>query len=357
MKAKRIILAVSSNLETDQRVHKVATHFHEQGWDVLVVGTNNKTPHPYRQPYPTKRLKLWFKKGPLFFAETNLRMFFFILFKKADRIWGNDTDVALATFLASKIKRTDYSLDLHELFPELPEVTHRKFVKKCWTMVDDFVIPRTEDCYTVCQSIAQYHLNRYGKQITVLRNVPFPKPFRREKIFGDIQQRIILYQGALNDGRGIDWVIRAMPKVDNAIFVIIGKGDKEEELKALAKELALEEKVRFLGFVPFQELIHYTNSADLGVCLLEEKGLSYYYALPNRIFDFMHAHVPILATDFPEIRRVVDGEHTGRVISHYEPDFLAQTINEMLAEPIDHAQYEAATQRNNWEVEKKVIRM
>ena len=352
---KKIIFTVTNNLEADQRVHKVASFFLERGWDVLVVGSTHRVCHEYKQPYGTKRLSVWFKKGPLFYAEFNIKLFFYLLFKKADRIWGNDTDTALASFLAAKIKRVNYSLDLHELFPEVPEVTNRKFVKWVWTKVEDFVLPRVTDGYTVCQSIANYYKDRYGVALKVLRNVPFSRPYIRTHKFDWTDKKVILYQGAVNEGRGIEWIIRAMPFIDNAIFVIIGKGDKDEEVRNLVDELNLNDKVKFLGFKPFSELSEYTNSADLGVCLLEQKGLSYYFSLPNRIFDFMQAHVPMLATGFPEIKRVLETEQTGVCIDHYEPEYLAEVIKGILAQPVDHDRFSTAADDNCWEKERETI--
>lgn len=357
MSSKRIIFTVTNNLESDQRVHKVASYFHEKGWDVMVIGSNHRTCHPYQQPYQTKRLKVWFKKGFLFYAEFNIKLFFYLLFHKVDRIWGNDTDTALATYLASKLKRCDYSLDLHELFPEVPEVTNRPCVKKVWTMVENWVLPHVKDGYTVCESIAQYYKNKYGIQLKVLRNVPFYKEYQREDKFNYPNKKVILYQGAVNEGRGVDWIIRAMKHIEDAVFVIIGDGDKKQEMEKLVNSLQLNDKVKFWGHLPFYELKGYTNSADLGVCLLEEKGLSYYYALPNRIFDFMQAHVPMLATDFPEIRKIIETEKTGKVINHYEPEYLAQVIEEMLRQPINHELFLEATNRNNWEKEREIITM
>lgn len=355
MSSKKIIFTVTNNLEADQRVHKVASFFFEKGWKVLVVGSTHRLCHEYKQPYSTKRLSVWFKKGPLFYAEFNVRLFFYLLFKKADRIWGNDTDTALATFLAAKIKRIHYSLDLHELFPEVPEVTHRKMVKWVWTKIEDFVLPHVSDGYTVCQSIANYYKERYNISFKVLRNVPLSQPYVRADKFNWTNKKVILYQGAVNEGRGIEWIIRAMQFIDNAIFVVIGKGDKDQEVRNLANELNVNDKVKFLGFKCFSELFEYTNSADLGVCLLEEKGLSYYYALPNRIFDFMQAHVPMLATGFPEIKRVLETEHTGICINHYEPEYLAEVINGMLSQPVDHNRFSEASHNNCWEKEREII--
>ena len=356
MAEKRIIMTVTNNLESDQRVHRVASYFHENGWQVTVVGSQNQPCHDYQQAYGTKRLPVWFKKGPLFYAEINLRLFFYLLSHTSDRIWSNDTDTILAGFLASKLKRKRFTVDLHELFPEVPEVAQRPFVKGCWTQLENWILPRVKECYTVCQSIADYYHQRYGIDVKVLRNVPFKRNYsgKSDKLNFD-GKRIILYQGAVNEGRGIEWIMDAMPYVENAVFVVIGKGDLYDTLREKCEKDGLSDRVKFLGHIPFAELSDYTNASDLGVCLLKEKGLSYYYALPNRVFDFMQAHVPLLATDFPEIARVLNSAGTGRVIHEYEPEKLAAVINEMLGAPIDHDLFYRASEQYNWELEREVI--
>lgn len=358
-KKNKIIFTVTSNLESDQRVHKTAQYFHENGWEVEVIGSQNRPCNPnYQQTYKTHRINVLFKKGFLFYAEFNIRLFFLLLFKSANRIWSNDTDTTVASFLSAKIKGTQYTQDLHELFPEVPEVTNRKFVKRVWTKIEDMIFPHIKDGYTVCQSIADYYKKRYNINLTVVRNAPNRKLYEGKKDeFSHIQGKIILYQGAVNEGRGIEWIIDAMPYVNNATFVIIGDGDISEYIQKKIVEKKIEDRVFMMGKIPFSELRKYTLSADLGVCLLKEKGLSYYYSLPNRVFDFMQAHVPLLATQFPEIERVVVNYKTGRVINHYEPEYLAKQINEMLSTDINHSDFEIASNVFNWENECKNIKL
>ena len=172
-------------------------------------------------------------------------------------------------------------------------------------------------------------------------------------------KKLLLYQGAINMGRGVDWLINAMPYLDNCILCICGDGDLLQEMKTLNKKKQLEERVIFTGRLPFEELNQYTEIADLGFVLLENMGLSYYYSLPNRIFDYMKYGVPVLASNFPEIARIVETHQTGRLISHYEPEYLAKVILEMLKEwrnkPEDKAQLKELSKEYCWENEEKVI--
>jgi glycosyltransferase involved in cell wall biosynthesis len=356
MKKKRIILSVINNLEMDQRVNKVASTLQNNGFEVLVVGSQNKKCHFFRKPYQTKRLPVFFKKSFLFYSEYSIRLFFFLLFSRCDILVANDTDTVVPSFLVSKLRRKKLVIDLHELFPEVPEVVNRKFVKKIWTGIESLFFPHIKYGYTASQSIAGYYKEKYDFKLEVIRNIPTQKklPENPGKLnFGN--KKIILYQGAVNTGRGIEWIIDAMPFVDNAVFVIIGKGDMYEELLQKTKEKGLTDRVIFKGIIPFEELPYYTCCADLGVCLLEKQGLSYYFSLPNRIFDFMHAGVPMLATDFPEIANIVLTYNTGKLINHYEPEYLAGVINEMLAESKDTFSCKSAAEIFCWENEEKKL--
>ena len=168
-------------------------------------------------------------------------------------------------------------------------------------------------------------------------------------------KKIILYQGALNIGRGIEWIINAMPYINNAVLIIIGDGDISNDLKLQVEKQNLQKRIFFLGRISSKELPTYTIAADLGVCLLNNNSLSYYYSLPNRIFDYMYAKVPILASDFPEIRNIIENYNLGKIISNYQPIFLAETINNMLNKKTNEQYFDKAIQEFNWENEKQVL--
>jgi glycosyltransferase involved in cell wall biosynthesis len=323
-KKKRVVISVTNDLVTDQRVNRIATTLHNNGYEVLAVGNKFKDSGQIQRPYKTRFFRLVFSRKMFFYAEFNIRLFFFLLFVKADIFLSNDTDTLPANYLASWMRGKKLVFDAHEMFPEVPEIVGRHTVKKVWTKIENMFFPKLKNCYTVCQSIADVYNERYGINMQVIRNISIYKPAENEeKKIHHPDKKILLYQGAVNVGRGVEWTIDAMPYIDNAVFYVAGDGDILQHLKNDVAEKKLDDRVIFLGRIPFEELHAHTISADLGISLLENKGLNYYYSLPNRIFDFMHAHVPIIATDFPEIRKVVAGSETGVLIDNYEPEILA----------------------------------
>ncbi|MDR0427016.1 MAG: glycosyltransferase, partial [Dysgonamonadaceae bacterium] len=324
----KITVSVINDLATDQRVHKVCTTLSENGYEVKLVGRKFRNSPILNRTYRTERMRLFFNKSFLFYAEYNVRLFFYLLFDRADIFLSNDTDTLSANYFASRIRRKPLVFDAHEMFPEVPEVVGRKHVKQFWTALEDYLFPRLKYSYTVCRSIADIYNRKYGMDMKVVRNIPFAdKPVGpNEHKIKKNGKKMLLYQGAVNVGRGIEWVIDAMPFLDDFIFYVVGGGDILNDLKEKVKKQNLEDKVIFTGRVPFEELLSYTASADIGINLLENKGLNYYFSLPNRIFDYIRNRVVILATDFPEIRRIVSHYNVGVLINRYEPEFLAETI-------------------------------
>lgn len=353
---QKVIIAVTSDLTTDQRVLKVAETLHRNNRDVMLIGRLLPDSKPLHTAYRHCRMKLVFKSGFLFYAEFNLRLVVKLLFGTYDAVYANDTDTLAASYTASKIRRKKLIFDAHELFPEVPELQHRKKVKRFWQELENRIFPHLKYSLTVCESIAGYYHQKYGITMEVVRNVPYRRNEVAPLLLNVPQgKKVILYQGALNTGRGLEWVIDAMPHIDNAILYIIGDGDIRSGLEQQVRNLGIDEKVIFHGKVAAGELHRYTASADLGLCLLENKGLSYYYSLPNRIFDYMHAGVPALASPFPEIRKIVETYRTGVLTDDYSSEGLAKCISGILKNPYPTDHFQTIADEFCWEKEELTL--
>lgn len=329
----RIIVSVSNDLIGDRRVDKVCFSLHNAGYETELLGCIKGKTGSVERPYVTKRFRMLFKKGFLFYFEYNLRLMFILLFSKKDALLCNDTDALPANYIASILSGKPLVFDAHELFPEVPEVVNRKFVKTFWQKIEDLIFPHLKYCYTVCGSIAEYYRQRYGINMRVVRNIPSLRTISYSDVKTNIRQdgkHILLYQGAVNVGRGVEWLISAMKYIDDSILYICGNGDLLEQMKSLAQKEGVGEKVIFTGRIPAEKLDQYTIQADLGFVLLDNMGLSYYYSLPNRIFDYMKYGVPVIATDFPEISAIVRGYCTGVTTKSQNPKEIAHLIKEML---------------------------
>ena len=353
---KTAIVCVTNDLNTDQRAHKTCMTLQKCGYWVKETGRLLPESMPLERSYFTIRKKLWFRNGPQFYAEFNIRLFFYLMSSKVDLIFANDLDTLPAAYLASKLRNKKLIFDAHELFPEVPELVNRSLTKYAWQRIEDLILPHITHSVTVCKSISDYYKEKYNIQMSVVRNIPYYHDLIGLKPKMSFPgKKIILYQGALNTGRCLEMVLDAMPFIENAMLVIIGDGDIRKQLVTRAKTLDIEDKVLFMGKISGEELYKYTPMASIGLCLLENKGLNYYYSLPNRIFDYLQSGVPVLATRFPEISNIVETYKTGVLIDHHEPAYLAEVINDMLVNPFDTSHFQSVAKELSWENEEKVL--
>ena len=195
----------------------------------------------------------------------------------------------------------------------------------------------------------------------VIRNYPSCNTaYSGEKV--NIRQRdegIIIYQGVVNLGRGLELAIQAMKFVDNAKLIIIGDGDIKDKLKQLVSKSDLDDKVQFIKRMPYEELMSYTKQADLGISLEENLGLNYYYALPNKLFDYIHAGIPVLVSDFPEMAKIVKEYDVGLTTKTFDPEELADLFVEMISNKekrnIWKQNTKSASKELCWENEEKKL--
>lgn len=356
---KKIIVSVTSDLVSDNRVHKICNTLQNMGFEVLLAG--RKLPKSLLvedRGYTVKRFSLLFHKGPQFYAAYNFRLFLFLLFSKFDLLLANDLDTLPANFLVSKIKSKPLVYDSHEYFTEVPELIDRLKVKKVWEWLESKMLPKIKTAYTVCNSIAEIYSEKYGTPFKVVRNIPLlsKNSFKKNS---ENAEKIILYQGAVNIGRGLKQAILAMHFVDNAKLIIAGDGDIKADLEDLAIKENLQNKVEFAGRLSIKELTKLTPQADLGLSVEEDLGLNYRFALPNKLFDYIQAQVPVLITNLPEMAAIVNKYKIGEITDSLDPQFLSSKINDALNNKEKRKGWaenlKLAAKELTWENEEKVI--
>lgn len=359
---KRVILLVSNDLSCDNRVHRMAMTLHNANYDVLVVG--RKLPWSIdlpTVPYQRKRLRFLFTKGPLFYAEMNIRYFLFLLFRPFSVATANDLDTLPAVFCATVIRRKPMVYDSHEYFTEVPELQNRPIVKRIWTTIERWILPHLKNCITVCESIANIYQEKYGVTVSVVRNLPF----RQEKT--DLQNggnqddgNIILYQGSLNVGRGLELLIGAMRYVENAKLLVVGDGDIRADLQNLVQQKKLDGVVQFTGRVSYSEVQKFTKRATIGVSLEDDCCANYRYALPNKLFDYIQSCKPVLVSDLPEMARIVSRYRCGEILTERTEQALAAQISDLLKNREKLRGYaancELAARELCWECEEQIVR-
>lgn len=167
---------------------------------------------------------------------------------------------------------------------------------------------------------------------------------------------ILLYQGSIQENRGIEPAIEAVELLDDVVLVIVGYGYYRIALEEMVARRSLEARVRFFGPIPNDELLHWTASADVGLCNIVNASLSYYTTLPNKLFEYMMAEVPVLGSDSPGIGRIVEETGVGEVVDPVDPRSLAIAAEKILVDPEPYrAACRVARERYNWDVESRTL--
>lgn len=299
------------------------------GFEVELIGRlRNKSIPLDEHTFKQRRIACKFEKGILFYLEFNIRLFLFLLKHEADIISAVDVDTLLACTIAAKIKNKTLVFDAHEYYTESPEIVNRPIIKWIWEAISELCIPKAKAAYTVGPMLAELMGKKYGIHFSCIRNVPFSITVSNQQIQKSIHQKIILYQGAMNHGRGIEESILAMKQV-NAELWLAGDGDLMNELTQLVSENQLSEKVKFLGYKKPTELKAITQEAYIGLNLLQPIGLSYYYSLANKFFDYMQQCIPCISANFPEYQ-AINQQYNCTILSSCDVDEIAHSMNLLL---------------------------
>ncbi len=362
---QKAIVSVINDLSTDQRVHKICCFLVEQGYDVLLIGRRKRDSADLPERiYRTHRMKLLFEKGPLFYAFFNLRLYFQLLFRKADLLVSNDLDTLLPNYLISRLKKVRLTYDSHEYFTEVPELLHRPKVRTMWLRIERFVFPKLKTVYTVNDSIARLYEERYGIPLKVVRNVsplwkPGSIPDKRTLGIPEDKSLLIMQGAGLNIDRGVEEAIAMMPFLDNAVLLIVGDGDIIPDMKVKVEQEKLSDRVLFFGKRPYAELMCFTFHADLGLSFDQPTNPNYLYSLPNKVFDYMHAGTPVACSNVVEVAALVTRHQIGLVIADFQPEALAKTIGMLLNDKTELERMKdrckVAAQIENWEKETEVL--
>lgn len=322
----RISIFSTSYFVTDQRIQRVTSTLNENGYSIKVYSRKHpQLPITKNDGIKVRYIRTLFKKGPFFYLFYNFKIFQRILFSKVDIIYANDLDTLMGCWMGSVARFKPLIYDSHELFTEVPELINRPLIKAIWRIQETLFIKRVKSVITVSDGIAKILEKRYKIKPIVIKNLPVRKEIEafREK------QPTLIYQGSLNIGRGLELAIGMMNYLTCYRLLIIGKGDVELKLRKQMLDSNLFDRVQFLGPLAPEKLRTITPTAWLGISLEEDMGLNYRYALPNKLFDYIAAQVPVLVSNLPEMRKVVEEYGVGIVAQSRDPKELADQVTSL----------------------------
>ncbi|XZF14319.1 glycosyltransferase [Chitinophagaceae bacterium MMS25-I14] len=323
---KHIVLTVTTDPNFDQRMIRICTSLHNAGYDVTLIGRERPISKPLiGQPFKQVRIRQNRDSGKLFYVQYNTKLFFRLLFRKMDAICAIDLDTILPVYYISKLRRKPRVYDAHELFTEMEEVVTRPSTQKMWYWIEKHTVPDFKYGYTVNKSYVDEYRRMYGVDYAIVRNATVLKPLT----VPEKKQKYILYQGAVNKGRCFEQLIPAMLQVD-AHLIICGEGNFYKDAQQMVRDLKLEDKVSFKGFLPPNELQEYTLNAWVGITLFVATSRSNELSLANRFFDYMHHGVPQLAARYPEYENINSEYEIATLLDTITPDTVAAALNRLL---------------------------
>lgn len=351
---KKILFSVTNDLNSDQRMWRICASLQAAGYHVQLVGRQLPDSRVLPQrAYAQHRMVLFFNKGPMFYLEYNLRLFLYALGSKVAIYSAVDLDTLPAMWLAARLRNCPMVYDAHEIFTEVPELAPGGLKQRLWKTLERLLLPKIRHAYTVNHSLATWYKKQYGIQMEVVRNMP---EAREPLVIADAE--FILYQGALNAGRGLEALIEAAPSLPLPVY-IAGKGDLADWLTAAVRERGLGDKVKLLGQLDPEALQQLTARAWLGINLLESQSLNYYYSLANKFFDYVQAGIPQLCADFPEYAHMNSAFEVAVLSSSHETSTWLPLVDALWKDQERYAYLKSnclkAAREWTWESEKKTL--
>jgi glycosyltransferase involved in cell wall biosynthesis len=323
-----IICLVTNDLSHDQRMDRICTTLTEAGHQLTLVG--RLLPDSLDLPdrvYRQHRIRCRYNSGKRFYAEYNYRLVRELRRWPYDAICAVDLDTLLAGVRLTAGSNKKLVFDAHEWFSETPEVVKRPLIRGLWRGLGKALVPKTDARYTVGPMLAKQLEAEYGVPFATVRNAPrrrpsgvVPPPAADLPV---TDRKVLLYQGMLNPGRGLETVIEALAKLPECALWLVGDGPLLGALRRCGERWKCSDRIWFAGFRPPDELPAITARAWLGLNLLDAVSPSYYFSLANKSLDYLQAGLPSVQMAFPEYVAIhedfgcyvlLDGLAAGRLV-------------------------------------------
>ena len=284
--------------------------------------------------------------------------------QKADVYHAHDLNTLVPALIAARINKAKIVYDSHELWVELYPRCAVAWQKRLWQALEKWCIKRVDKVIGINVSIAAHMAQLYDVPMpAVVRNcceyveVERGENLLRETLHIENGHKIVLYIGGITVNKGIEEGIKALSYIDNCVFVIMGfdRGFKEQ-FRQLAREVGVEDRVKFAPPVPPDQVVRWAASADIGLVCIKGKGLSYYYSVAQKLWECLMAELPVVVNDLPEMRQLVEHYQVGLVIEQeMRPEAIAAAIKKLINDEQLYRRLQKNTQRLkrecNWENE------
>lgn len=372
-KKKHLIFTVTNDLVYDQRMQRICVAMAEEGYRVTLVGRLLPNSPPLANyPFEQIRIPCRFTKGKAFYIEYNYKLHQYLIKQSADAFCAIDLDTIIPVLLVSKKLGIPRMYDAHEYFTEMIEVKRRPLIHFLWSKVEQWAVPQFTHGYTVGGFIALELEKKYKVHYKVVRNMAsriiidagykMPDALNAILLMANTKSNpglpVILYQGALNEGRALIPLLQAMCEVEGRLF-IAGSGNMETKVKESIKILHLENKVILLGNIAPAHLKYLTHLCYCGITIFDDASLNQYYSLGNKFFDYIMAHKPQVCVNYPEYQAILKQYPVALPLSDVKPASISAALNKMIKNPVLYSNLVSNTKKAaailNWDNEKQIL--
>jgi len=365
IKAKRVLMLMRTQFP--QRPYRQAKTLASAGYDVIVIAYDPEKKFPLKEIVDGIRVeRIRYRSTLLDGLNKFLNFFGFWLIcssrtmkKSFDVVHVNDIEGLSFGWMISRVKKTRLVYDSQELYFNI----EASFLRQtAFRILERLFIGDAHVVTAVSESCAKALAGRYGiKQPKVIMNVPETVSIKKRDIRGELGiptgKKIVIYVGDVKRGRGLKYLVESMAYLEEVYVVIIGRllHGFDKMLSERAQALGVGDRLRILPAVPYQEMLEYIASSDVGVCTIENLSLKLYYALPNKIFEYILGGIPVVASDFPELRKVIGEYDVGCVVDPHNPKEIAAGVDSVLSDGERYSKMKENTKKAlrvyNWENE------
>ena len=360
--SKKAIITFLGNAYHDSRVVNLINSLSQNSVEVFTISFDWKSENFKTQIGQTSVYKLDKTKSSLFFYLKFLYLLTRDLLKqKADIYFAEDIYTLPITYFFAKFKKGKVFYNSREIYAHLAGLRNKNYMQTIISKIENKFIRKVDLVLVTGEMDAQFLRESYGiDNFLTLRNLPKYQIDTnvvnlREKLNIKENSRIILYQGVILEGRGILKIIDILESFPDLHFVVVGDGEFKDKFLAMAKAKKYFDRIHFIGAVNHSELLSYTAGADIGVALIENISISYYYALPNKLFEYIMAGVPVLVSNLPQMKHIVYEFNVGKVVDPENHGEIIEALKEMINDHDKLISYKAncrkASLELNWDKE------
>ncbi len=336
-KGKIAWIAFLGNPLLDSRVLNLTASLKEAGYSVRVTSFDlfNKDFIEVRGDVSIFKLE---RKKPsiLFYFNFARKLVKELKRSNADIYFAEDIYTLPFTAYYARKKGGKLFYNSRELYAFLGGHTKKRYLSFLLKSIEKIFIKKCDVVLTTGEMDTEFIKGTYSlSNVITVRNIPaYSAPGNIAGVRNELNiphdAVLLLYQGVLLNGRGIPKIFRSLVKIPDAHLLILGDGEQRENFKLLARQLGIETRVHFYGMINHNELINYTAAADIALALIENISVSYYYALPNKLFEYIMAGVPVISCDLPQMKKIIEDYNTGVAINAESEDDIYNAMLKMI---------------------------